>query len=199
MRVNSYYAFIKAIETGSFTKAAEELGYTQSAISQMVHSLEEELSTTLILRSRKGITLTPDGEEFLPYIKTIYNSHRELLEKRKEMEGLQSGLIRIGTLSSITCHLLPGLIKDFKEQYPTFRFELHQGNYTEISDWIKEGSVDFGFVNSNAVSNLTTIFLQDDEMLAVLSVNHPLAAYKKVPLKELTNGPYILLDEGDNK
>ncbi|WP_251027077.1 LysR family transcriptional regulator [Bacillus sp. ISL-46] len=50
--MNSYYAFIKAIETGSFTKAAEELGYTQSAISQMVHSLEEELSTTLILRSR---------------------------------------------------------------------------------------------------------------------------------------------------
>ncbi|MCM3728452.1 LysR family transcriptional regulator [Neobacillus cucumis] len=52
----------------------EELGYSQSAISQMVNSLEEELSTKLILRSRKGITLTPDGEEFFPYIKNIYNS-----------------------------------------------------------------------------------------------------------------------------
>ncbi|MFJ8260009.1 LysR family transcriptional regulator [Peribacillus asahii] len=194
--MNSYYAFIKAIETGSFTKAAEELGYTQSAISQMVHSLEEELSTTLILRSRKGITLTPDGEEFLPYIKNICNSHRELIEKHKEMEGLQSGLIRIGTFSSVTCHWLPGLIKDFKEQYPTVHFELHQGNYTDISNWIKEGSVDFGFVNSNAVSNLTTIPLQEDEMIAVLPINHPLAAYRKVSLKDLTNGPYILLDEG---
>ena len=54
--MNSYYAFIKAIETGSFTKAAEELGYTQSAISQMVHSLEEELSTTLILRPERDYT-----------------------------------------------------------------------------------------------------------------------------------------------
>lgn len=195
MRLNSYYAFIKTIETGSFTKAAEELGYTQSAISQMVHSLEEELSTTLILRSRKGITLTPDGEEFLPYIRKICNSHRELTEKHKEMEGLQSGLIRIGTFSSVTCHWIPGLIKDFKELYPTVHFELQQGNYTEISNWIKEGSVDFGFVNSN-VTDLTTIPLQEDEMLAVMPVDHPLASSTKVSLKELLKDPYILLDEG---
>ncbi|WP_223593940.1 LysR family transcriptional regulator [Neobacillus bataviensis] len=195
--MNSYYAFIKAIETGSFTKAAEELGYTQSAISQMVHSLEEELSTTLILRSRTGITLTPDGEEFLPFIKNICNSHRELQEKLKEMEGLHSGLIRIGTFSSVSCHWLPGLMKDFKKQYPAVQFELHQGDYTDIFHWIKDGSVDFGFVNPKAVSNLTTIPLQEDEMLAVLPTQHPLAAHPKVSLKELTKDPYILLDEGE--
>ncbi|MFJ7928968.1 LysR family transcriptional regulator [Peribacillus sp. NPDC096448] len=193
--MNSYYAFIKTIETSSFTKAAEELGYTQSAISQMVHSLEEELSTTLIIRSRKGITLTPDGEEFLPYIRKICNSHRELTEKHKEMEGLQSGLIRIGTFSSVTCHWLPGLIKEFKELYPTVHFELHQGNYTEITNWIKEGSVDFGFVNSN-VTDLTAIPLQEDEMVAVMPLDHPLASSTEVSLEELLKDPYILLDEG---
>ncbi len=97
--MNRYSAFIKIIETGSFTKAAQELGYTQSAVSQMVRSLEEELSTTLILRSRKGLTLTPDAEEFLPYMKALHNSYRELLEKRREMQGLQTGIIRIGTFS----------------------------------------------------------------------------------------------------
>lgn len=61
VKMNAYHAFIKVIETGNFTKAAEELGYTQSAISQMVNSLEKELSTILILRSRTGITLTPDA------------------------------------------------------------------------------------------------------------------------------------------
>lgn len=193
--MNSYYAFIKAIETGSFTKAAEELGYTQSAISQMVQSLEEELSTTLILRSRTGITLTPDGEEFLPFIKNICNSHRELLEKKKEMEGLQSGLIRIGTFSSVSCNWLPGLMKDFKKQYPSVHFELHQGGYTSISSWIKEGTVDFGFVNPEAVSKLTTIPLQEDEMLAVLPKEHPLSTHDIVSLKDLTKEPYILLDE----
>lgn len=195
--MNPYYAFIKAIETGSFTKAAEELGYTQSAISQMVQSLEEELSTTLILRSRTGITLTPDGEEFLPYIKNICNSHRELLEKQNEMKGLQRGLIRIGTFSSVACHWLPGLMKDFKEQYPSVQFQLHQGEYTVISNWVKDGTVDFGFVNPEAVSKLTTIPLQEDEMLAVIPPNHPLAVQNRVSLKDLTNEPYILLDEGE--
>jgi DNA-binding transcriptional LysR family regulator len=195
--MNSYYAFIKAIETGSFTKAAEVLGYTQSAISQMVHSLEEELSTTLILRSRTGITLTPDGEEFLPYIKNIYQSHRELLEKKKEMEGLQSGLIRIGTFSSVSCHWLPGLMKDFKELFPAVHIELHQGDYTDIFNWIKEGSVDFGFVNPKAVTKLTTVPLQEDEMLAVLPIGHPLASHTKISLQELTNDPFILTDEGE--
>jgi DNA-binding transcriptional LysR family regulator len=195
--VTRYDAFIKITETGSFTRAAEELGYTQSAISQMVHSLEEELSTTLILRSRKGVTLTPDGEEFLPYIKEVYNSHRELMEKHKEMQGLQSGLIRIGTFSSVSCNWLPGLMKDFKERYPSVNFDLHQGEYTSIAQWIKEGSVDFGFVNPDAVSNLTTIPLRQDEMLAVLPTDHPLAACEKVSLKELASEPYILLNEGE--
>ncbi|RZT23531.1 LysR family transcriptional regulator [Fictibacillus sp. BK138] len=195
--MNAYYAFIKAVETGSFTKAAEELGYTQSAISQMVHSLEEELSTILILRSRTGITLTPDGEEFLPYIKKICNSHRELKEKKKEMEGLESGLIRIGVFSSVSCHWLPGLMKDFKVEYPAVHFELHQGDYTEIANWIKEGSVDLGFVNPKAVTNLNMIALQNDEMLAVLPRDHRLAEHHEVSLKELLNEPYILLDEGD--
>ncbi len=195
--MNAYHAFIKVIETGNFTKAAEELGYTQSAISQMVNSLEKELSTTLILRSRTGVTLTPDGEEFLPYIRNISNSHLELLEKQNEMKGLQRGLIRIGAFSSVACHWLPELIKDFKEQYPAVQFNIYQGEYTVISNWVKEGFVDFGFVNPEAVSKLTTIPLQEDEMLAVLPTNHSLAADNKVLMKELIAEPYILLDEGE--
>lgn len=195
--MNRYDAFMKIVETGSFTKAAEELGYTQSAISQMIHSLEEELKTTLILRSRKGITLTPDGKEILPYIKNIYYSHRELMEKRKEMQGLQGGLIRIGTFSSVSCNWLPQLMKDFKEKYPSVHFELKQGEYTSIAGWIKEGSVDFGFVNPNAVSGLTTIPLRPDEMLAVFPTEHSLSRHKKVTLKELSHEPFILLDEGE--
>jgi len=102
--VIQYEAFVKITETGSFTKAAESMGYTQSAVSQMIKTLEEELDTVLIHRSKKGIELSPDGKEFLPYIKNVYNSHRELIEKRNEMKGLGNGVIRIGTLASISCN-----------------------------------------------------------------------------------------------
>lgn len=194
--MNRYETFMKVIEKESFTKAANELGYTQSAISQMIHSIEEELSTTLIFRSRKGIALTPDGEEFLPYIKNVCNSYRELIEKSKEMQGLQKGIIRIGTFSSVSCHWLPGLIKDFKKLYPSVHFQLQQGEYTSIVQFIKEGSVDFGFVNPDAVTELHTVPLKQDEMLAVLPCHHPLAGHQNVTLAELSGEPFILLDEG---
>lgn len=193
-----YAAFNKIIETGSFTKAGEELGYTQSAVSQMVRSLEKELSTTLILRSRKGIDLTPDGRELLPYINTVCNAHRELLEKQKEMQGLQKGIVRIGTFSSVSCNWLPGLMKDFKARYPSVYFELHQGEYTSIAQWIKEGTVDFGFINPAAegAANLQTVPLAQDEMLAVLPQSHPLVSIDRVTIDDLASEPYILLDEG---
>lgn len=195
--MNRYEVFMKVIERGSFTKAAEDLGYTQSAVSQMVQTLEDELSTTLISRSRKGITLTPDGEEFLPYLTNVHHSYRELIEKSKEMQGLESGNIRIGAFSSVSCHWLPCLMKDFKQIYPSVHFELHQGEYTSIVQYIKEGSADFGFVNPKAAGGLQTIPLKEDEMLAVLPVHHPLADHPTVTLEDLSKEPFILLKEGE--
>ena len=89
--LNRYHVFVKVIECGNFTRAAEELNYTQSAVSQMIHTLEEELSTVLVLRSKNGVTLTADGKEYFPYIRSISNALRELEEKHREMQGLNSG------------------------------------------------------------------------------------------------------------
>lgn len=193
-----YYVFLKVVETGSFTRAAQELDYTQSAVSQMVQTLEEELCATLFHRSKSGITLTPDGQEYLPFIRAVCNACDELRRKRREMEGLEGSVIRIGTFTSVSRNWLPFLIKQFKELYPSVQFELLQGEYTNISQWIKEGSVDFGFVNPTAVSGLKTIPLYQDEMLAVLCPGHPLAAQKRLTLQSLAAEPFILLDEGEH-
>lgn len=195
--MNRYEVFMKVIDKESFTKAAQELGYTQSAVSQMIQSLEDELSTTLIARSRKGVALTPDGEEFFPYITNVYNSYRELTEKSKEMQGLESGNIRIGAFASVSCHWLPQLMKDFKQMYPSVHFQLQQGEYSSIAQYIKEGSVDFGFVNPKVAKGLQTVPLQEDEMLAVLPVDHPLADQPIVTLEDLSKEPFILLEEGE--
>ncbi|NLG05694.1 MAG: LysR family transcriptional regulator [Clostridia bacterium] len=194
--MNRYEVFMKVIETGSFTNAANELNYTQSAVSQMIHTLEEELHTVLLLRKKGGIVLTPDGLEYLPYIRSIFQAHRELLMKYNEMQGLQEGIIRIGTFTSVSRNWLPQVMKDFKKDYPNVQFELIQGEYTNISQWIKEGTVDFGFVNPIAVTDLETIEIEKDRMLAVLPKDHELASHKSVTIQEMSEFPYILLDEG---
>lgn len=194
--MNRYDVFIRIVETGSFTQAAAELGYTQSAISQMVHTLENELNTTLLLRSKTGVTLTADGREYLPYIQSVSNAQRELDVKCQEMQGLESGIIRVGTFTSVSRTWLPRFIKEFKKMYPPVQFILRQGDYTSICQWVAEGSVDFGFTNPDVTSRLTIIPLCTDHMRAILPPGHPLADEDVIPLETLASLPYILLDEG---
>lgn len=195
--MNRYIALQKIVELGSFSKAAEALGYTQSALSQMIASLEEEMKLQLLHRSRTGATLTMEGEELYPFIeKTIYR-YKTVEEKAKEIRGLESGTIRIGTLSSISTHWMPTLLKEFKEQYPKVDFVIHEGDYKSIQEWIKKGAVDFGFVSPNAVNGIAIDVLKKAPMLAILPENHRLASQKIVKLEDLAKEPYILLEEGN--
>lgn len=194
--MNRYIALQKIMELGSFTKAAEALGYTQSSISQMVASLESELSMKLLTRSRHGVQLTIEGKELYPFIEHTILQYRAMQEKANEIRGLEMGIIRVGTISSITCHWMPQLIKGFQERYPKVQFLFHQGDYTSIQEWIKTGAVDFGFVTPPAVTGLETITVKEGEMLAVLPANHPLAGSSSVCLKDIAEEPYILMEEG---
>ena len=194
--MNRYIALQKIIELGSFTKAADALGYTQSSISQMIASLENELAIKLLTRSRVGVKLTIEGAELYPYIERSIISYRAMQEKANEIKGLETGIIRVGTVSSVTCHWMPVLIRGFQELYPHVQFLFHQGDYTTIPEWIRTGAVDFGFITPAAAPDPKTVSIKNGEMLAVLPKNHPLAAGKSVPLKELTRDPFILLEEG---
>ena len=193
-----YFALLKILEIGSFTKAADAMGYSQSAVSQMVQSLESELSLKLLYRSRNGIKLTPEGEALLPYIQRTVNHYNAMLEKTRELKGLNGGLIRIGTLSSVSSQWLPGLIKYFQTLYPKVHFLLHQGDYTTIPAWVRAGEIDFGFVNPDAesVRGLHTIFVTSGGHKAILHPDHPLAAQPWVTLEQLAKETFLLLEEG---
>lgn len=194
--MNRYLALQKIVELGSFTKAAEALGYTQSAVSQMMASLENELSIKLLYRSRMGVRLTEDGKALFPYIEKTAYQYRAMLEKAGEIKGLDSGTIRIGTVSSISCHWLPQLIKEFEGLHPNIQFVLHQGDYSSIGEWIRSGAVDFGFITPAAVTDIQTKIIKEGRMLAVLPEEHPLAASDTVRLDALCKEPFILLEEG---
>ncbi len=196
--ISKYGIFFRVIENKSFTKTAEQLGYSQSAVSQAVRSLEQELGSVLIERGKDGIKLTSDGESFMPYIGGIYNAEKALYMKQSEVSGLINSTVRIGTFTSVGRNLLPPLMKQFKAEYPGVHFDLKQGEYTSIGGWIRENSVDFGFINTGSVSGLTVQELYRDEMMAVLPAGHPLASQQSVSLKQLAKESFILLDEGEH-
>ncbi|MFT8994112.1 LysR family transcriptional regulator [Lentilactobacillus hilgardii] len=194
--MNRLLALQKVVELGSFTKAADALGFTQSAISQMVTSLEEEMKIKLLDRSRNGITLTLEGRKIFSFIENILLQYQIMEEKVDEIKGLETGVIRIGTISSISCHWLPKLIKTFQEKYPKVEFILHQGDYTTIPEWVKNGEVDFGFINPDVKTGLDTEFIKTGELRAVIPQTTVLAKQSYVRLSDLAQEPFLQLEEG---
>jgi DNA-binding transcriptional LysR family regulator len=196
MNIQKYLAFIKTVEYGSFTKAAEILSYSQSGISRMINDLEKEWKVSLLERGRSGVKLTSDGLKLLPYAKNVCLEYERLESQIDELNGLQSGLIRIGTFSSAATHWLPNIIKRFQKDYPNIDYELLLGDYTEIEEWILSGRVDCGFLSLPANKELETIFIEQDKLLAVVPKKHRLAKLRRVPVKELSKEPFMLLEKG---
>jgi DNA-binding transcriptional LysR family regulator len=196
MNILKYMAFIRTVEYGSFTKAAEMLHYSQSGVSRMINDLEKEWNITLLERSRAGVKLTSDGMKLLPYAKSVCGEYLKLQMEVDELAGLQTGLIRIGTFSSVATHWLPNIIKAFQSDYPNIDYELLLGDYTEIEEWIADGRVDCGFLRLPAGRELDTMFLEQDELMVILPENHRLAGCDRFPVSELCADPFMLLEKG---
>lgn len=193
---SKYAIFLKVLDLGSFTKTAQAINYSQSAISQSIKSLEEELQTPLLIRSKEGLSLTKDGQVYLPYIKELVVREKALSEKIREMTGLGKSTITIGVFTSASRYFLLDYLSRFKETYPDLRVSLKQGDYTSISRWIETGEVDFGFINADITDSLEQKILYQDQLLLVLPDNHPLATRKSLSLRDISQLPLILLDEG---
>lgn len=196
MNILKYLAFIKTVEYGSFTKAAEILNYSQSGISRMISDLEKEWNISLLERSRAGVSLTSDGSRLLSHAKSLCEEYQKLQMEVDDLHGVQSGLIRIGTFSSVATHWLPNIIAAFQKDYPGIEYELLLGDYTEIETWIAEGRVDCGFLRLPTNPDFETISLCKDRLLAILPEGHRLAKCEKVSVADLCDEPFMLLEKG---
>lgn len=196
MNIQKYMAFVKTAEYGSFTKAAEILNYSQSGISRMISDLEKDWKVALLERSRSGVKLTSDGMKLLPQAQHLVGEYEKLQMEVDALNGLQSGIIRIGTFSSAATHWLPRIIREFQKDYPNIDYELLLGDYTEIEEWIASGRVDCGLLRLPANPDFDVMFLEQDRLLAVLPENHPFAGYARFPIAEFVNEPFMLLEKG---
>ncbi len=191
-----YLAFVKTVERGSFTKAAEDLNYAQSSVSKMIADLEKEWGMTLLERSKKGVCLTSAGEQLLPVLRKVLNEHRELEEQIDGLKGLETGLVRIGTFSSVAINWLPEIFSQLQKEYPGIEYEMLLGDYEEVEHWIDVGRVDCGFLRLPTAANLDAIPLTNDEYKVVLPPGHAFAVRETVAITQLQQQPFLLLEHG---
>lgn len=199
MAASKYEIFIKVAELGSLTRAAEQLGYTQSGISHVISGLEEEFGFPLFSRGRGGAKLTPDGARILPAVRGVVGSTERLSQTVAAIRGLDAGTVRIGAFTSVAVHWLPGMIKAFSKDYPNIEFGLYNGDYHDVEQWLSEGSIDLGFISLPTKIDCPCVPLKEDRLLLVVPPDHRLAGKTVCPLSELKNETFISLLENSDQ
>jgi len=197
MSIYKYAVLQKVVERASFTKAAIEMGYTQSGVSHAIKSLEEEFGFKLLTRNRSGVELTNNGKRIIKSVNEIMNWNDKLIQTVTSINGLVEGKIRIATFTSIPIWWLSGIMKSFLSDHPNIEFELIDGDYEETEQWIAEYKVDCGFVNlADLKEKLHAVSIKKDKLYVVLPAGHRLLKYDKIPVGELNNEYFILPGEG---
>lgn len=168
-------------QTHSLTISAQKLGYTQSALSHSIKKIEENLGVTLLTRTNHGVALTTEAKFLLPYIQSTTTQYHAFQEAVNALHGLNRGSITIGAFSSVAIHWLPEIIAEFRRAYPEIQIHVREGYADEILSWIREETVDFGFISD------------------VIEQSYEFIPFKKEPLYAVTNKDFQLKKEWKGK
>lgn len=190
----SYRVFLTIVQYGSFQKAAELHDVTPPAISHIVKQLEQEFGFSLFIRSRRGVTLTTSGESVLRIVSDIVKKEDALYQLVSELNGLERGHVRLGIFNSM-CKYLPALMEDFSKQYPHITFEIYQGSYEDIIEWLKTGVVDIGFLSKTVNPGFPFYEIFSDPLMCILKKGTETASETEISLESLADSPFVMQRE----
>ena len=185
MNLKRYRFFVQTVHSGSFSGAAEALGCTQSAVSQMISGLEKELGVSLLHRSRTGIRLTEEGKLLLPEIEGLLETEKRIEDLCSGLRGGEQGTVVVASFSSVAVHWLPGIFKSFGDAHPGVELRLNTGDYHDVSMWLDSGAANVGFATPSCAGSCRFIPLYRDPLLAVLPPEHPLAEAIEFPVERM--------------
>ncbi len=190
-------SFLAVAEIGAITEAAEQIGITQPALSRRLQQLEEHLGVELLMRGRKGVTLTEMGRlvqsEALGIV-ARYEQMRELVSSHQRLEG---GTVRIGGGATAVSFILPEAIAEFQAAYPQVRFQMREAGSSEIADDVVAGHLELGVVTlpvRDRELDITT--LADDRIVLVARHDHPLAQRRRVRIVDLADQAFVAFEAG---
>jgi DNA-binding transcriptional LysR family regulator len=181
---------LKALDLGSLSAAATELGYTPSGVTRMVNALEKEIGFPLIARNSKGILLTDNGRQMLPILRELAHWHELALQRSAEIRGLTVGNLNIGAYYSVAAGWLPRIIQIFQADFPGISIHMQEGGNKDLVRWLEERRVDFAIYTRHEF-NGDWIPLKKDQLVAWLPDKHPWAQQAALPIESIDGAPFI--------
>jgi DNA-binding transcriptional LysR family regulator len=196
MSVTKYNAFLKAVECESLTGAANELGYTQPGISHMILSLEREMGFPLLIRKKSGITPTANAKKLIPAMQQIVNGEKKLQETARDINGIKTGSLKIGSYYSILMNWMPDILHHFTSQYPGIEIQLLEGDHGDMMQWLSTLKVDMALMSPPVPEGYEFIPLAEDPVYAVLPSTHPYSNAEVLEPSLLMDTPFIIPSVG---
>ncbi|WP_196210359.1 LysR family transcriptional regulator [Citrobacter sp. Res13-Sevr-PEB04-36] len=192
MTLTQIHALLAVLEYGGFTEASKRLYTTQSAVSQAISALEEELGVDILIRERrKDIQLTPVGARLVPHLRTIIGQTNAVKEISEQEKQNPARTLHIGCFPSACACILPGIIRYFEQHHPNIKIIPYEENSSAIIDSLQSRNIDAGFVHF-PVSGMYCVPVYRDKFTVVVPEAHPLAAKATISVEELVGEPLII-------
>src|SRR5438309_865204 len=196
MNLGRLELFCEVVKRSGFTAAAEHLFLTQSAVSQYVKGLEEQVGSELLVREGRRVYPTEAGEVIYQGAKEIARVWDEARVTVKELQGAEAGASRLGA-SNPADYFLPPLIARFSRQHPKAHIVVSVGRPERVVDQVLRGELDFGFVAATTVpADLSSEPVRSEELIVVAPGDHPLAGRLSVERSELLEQPFVCAPAG---
>lgn len=197
MEIRNLITFVRIAEVQNFSKSAEQLGYSQSAVTMQIKQLEDELHTQLFERIGKQVRLTQAGERLLPYALDILNLIRKAENIEQEPERI-FGKLRIGTCESYVISILPPVIMEFGEICPHVEISTHTALVPDLFQMLRQNDIDILFFMDQRIyfPEWVKVSEQPEKIFFVASSNSVLAGKKHISIERLLQEPLYLTEKG---
>ena len=193
-------ALLMAVDLGSFTKAAEVLGYTQSGLTHMMNSLEKEVGFTLLERGRSGVRLTEEGERIAPAVREFLQANARLDSVIEQVASSRTEIIRVSAYASIAMHWLPGIIQRFREECPDVDVDIRMADHVDVPyELLAQGKMDAILVSPQDEGQYEWVHLADDPLFAVLPKDFDTQGMTAFPLAAFEARDFIMPSQGFDK
>ena len=188
--------FLSLADKGSFTLAAREMNLVQSAVSHSIKSLEQDLGCRLFDRLGKKVVLTQPGEQLLQHARRIVKEMEEARTSLDQMGFWGKRRLRIGASTTATQHVLPAVLREFKECFPECMIEIEPGDSPESIEALEENRIDLALaLEPKNQPRYSFVKLFSDDLHFIVAPHHPWASKKRVKREDLLDQNYILYNK----
>lgn len=197
MDTKKVQALLAALDRGSLTAAASELGYTQSGLTHMMNSLENELGLNLLLRSKSGVRLSPAGQELLPELRALADADDELNLAAERLRQRNCSTLRLGAYSSIARHWVPQILAEYRKVCPDIKVSLIMGGLSELYTAVRDDEMDciMTSYDESLAQGLGWFPLWEDELVAVLPESFSLES-DFLPVERFDGTQFLMPSQG---